>query len=63
MLLTDENKDKDKNCQKLLCSMYNHMACVNCVRNRVLIACCINGTCENVTANFSWAEKNLPSID
>ena len=28
------HKDKENNpkCQKLLCSLYNHMACVNCVR-------------------------------
>ena len=28
------HKDRENNpkCQKLLCSLYNHMACVNCVR-------------------------------
>ena len=28
----NEAQEKNKKCQKLLCSMYNHMACVNCVR-------------------------------
>ena len=28
----DSNKEKDPKVPKLLCAMFNHMACVNCVR-------------------------------
>ena len=30
--ILDPEKEKDEKVPKLLCSMYNHMACVNCVR-------------------------------
>ena len=30
--ILDETQEKSSSTQKLLCSMYNHMACVNCVR-------------------------------
>jgi protein HIRA/HIR1 len=28
----DTAKEKDQKCPKLLCAMFNHMSCVNCVR-------------------------------
>ena len=59
------HKDRENNpkCQKLLCSLYNHMACVNCVRWSLSGKYLASGADDrNQVFYFIWSQDSVSQI-